>query len=57
MGTATVVHDAPLAVVTEAAHLMEEVPVVGCVQDFPGLREKLIDTAKSKKEGRPRRPS
>lgn len=50
VGTATVVQDAPLAVVTEAAHLMEEVPVVGLVCKIFLAFEKLVDTARSNRD-------
>ena len=46
-GGATLLQDAPLAVVSEAAGLMQEVPVVGIVCKTYLAFEQLVDTAKS----------
>lgn len=50
VGTATVMQDAPLAVMTEAAHLVEEVPFVGIVCKTFLAFEQLVDTARSNKD-------
>lgn len=49
-GTATLLENAPLAVATEVAHVMQEVPVVGIVCRTYLLLEQLVDTARSNKE-------
>ncbi|CAN0136161.1 unnamed protein product [Hapterophycus canaliculatus] len=49
-GTATLLQSAPLAVATEVAHVMQEVPVVGIVCRTYLLLEQLVDTAGSNKE-------
>ena len=49
-GTATLLQEAPLAVASEAAGLVQEVPIVGIVcKTFLSL-EQLIETAKSNKD-------
>ncbi|CAN0419102.1 unnamed protein product, partial [Ectocarpus fasciculatus] len=49
-GTVAVLQEAPLAVATETAGLMQEVPLVGIVCKTFLSFEKLVDTARSNKE-------
>ena len=49
-GGATVLQDAPVAIASEAAGLMQEVPIVGIVCKIYLTVEQLVDTARSNKD-------